>query len=235
MSALVGGGGRVFAAAGRIVAGMGLGISVGMQCDQARNDPEGFEFHRDGFDRLTRALAAEGIRWREPEVLHETGEHDFSAGFPYSFLMHLRRSYALTQLGEPVTPAADTSDEQYERDKAKIEDETSMLSSHLLCHADHAGYYIPVDFADPLFLPEEAQIYGYGMVGSSQRLLAELVSFAPAIGVQLDDDGVLSVAQEAELAAAANTDRFDAEKYAWLGLYRACLTSVESGHAIVFC
>lgn len=208
---------------------MGLGISVGMLCDQARNDPEGFEIHREGFDQLTRALAQEGIDWREPEVLHETGEHDYSGGFPYSYLAHLRRAFTLTQLGEPVTAVSATSDEQYERDQEKVGDETTMFSSHLLCHADYAGYYIPVDFPDPLFLPEEAEVGGGGMVGSSQQLLAELRSFAPAIGIRLDESGA------AKEDKPADDDPFDAEKFAWWQLYRACLASVESGQAIVFC
>lgn len=213
---------------------MGLGISVGMLCDQARNDPEGFEVHRGEFEQLARALAKEGIEWSEPEVIHPSGEHDFSAGFPYSYLMHLRRVFALVQLGEEVAPVSAVSDEQYEHDKVKIDDEMAMFSSHLLCHADYAGYYVPVDFADPLFLPEEAEVAGGGMVGSSQRLLAELVEVAGAIGIRLDEAGMLSAAEEAALIAA-DGEPFGAERYTWLQLYRACLASVESGHAIVFC
>lgn len=213
---------------------MGLGISVGMLCDQARNDPEGFEVHRDEFETLSQALAQEGIEWSEPEVIHTSGEHDYSAGFPYSYLMHLRRAFALAQLGEEVTPVSAVSDEQYARDMVKVDDEMAMFSSHLLCHADYAGYYVPVDFADPLFLPEEAKVAGAGMVGSSQQLLAELVGLAGTIGIRLDAAGVLSAADEAALVAA-DGEEFDAERYTWLQLYRACLASVESGHAIVFC
>lgn len=208
---------------------MGLGISVGMLCDQARNDPEGFGMHRAGFDRLTRALAQEGIEWREPEILHKSGEHDYSGGFPYSYLAHLRRAYTLTLLGEPVTPASATSDAQYVRDQEKVGDESTMFASHLLCHADHAGYYIPVDFPDPLFLPESADVGGAGMVGSSQQLLAELRSFASAIDVELDEAG------KAVEQKPTDDDPFDAEKFAWSQLYRACLASIESGHAVVFC
>ena len=218
---------------------MGLEISVGILCDQAQNDPEGLEYHRGGFDRLTRALAAEGIDWREPEILHEArDDHDFSAGFPYSYLAHLRRVYTLARLGEPVTPSAATSAEQYDRDQVKVADEMTMFASHLLCHADNEGYYIPVDFADPLFLPEEAEVAGAGMVGSSQRLLAELTEIAAPIGIELDADGVLSRAEAASLeatAAAPDGDAFAEERFVWSQMYQACLASIESGHAIVFC
>jgi hypothetical protein len=62
-------------------------------------------------------------------------------------------------------------------------DETSVLASHLLCHSDAGGYYVPVDFGDPLFLPEEAEVRGAGMVGSSQGLLAELAGIASPLGI----------------------------------------------------
>lgn len=214
---------------------MGLGITVGMLCDQARNDPEGFEIHRGEFDQLTQALAAEGIEWREPEVIHTEAGHDFSGGFPYSYLAHLRRVFTLAQLGEPVTAVSRVSDEQYAADQEKVADESTMFASHLLCHADYAGYYIPVGFEDPLFLPEETGVAGAGMVGSSQRLLAELVGFAASIGVRIGEDGVLNTVEEAVAAGFADAEAFDAERYAWTALYEACLASVESGHAIVFC
>jgi len=210
---------------------MGLGISVGMLCDQARNDPEGFVAHRDGFERLSRALAAEGVEWHEPEVIHADGEHDFSGGFPYSYLAHLRRAFTLAGHGEPVTAASTVSDEEYAQDLEKVTDDSTMFASHLLCHADYGGYYVPVDFEDPLFLPQEADIAGAGMVGSSQRLLAELVGFAASIGVEIDEKGTPNTAA----AGLADAEAFDAERYAWTTLYGACLASVESGHAIVFC
>ena len=203
-----------------------------MLCDQARNDPEGFEDYRDKFDCLSSALAEEGIEWQELDFLHESDEHHYSGEFPYGYLMHLRRAFTLTRLGELVTPVADTSDEQYQLDKEKVMDETTICDSHLLSHADYAGYYIPVDFDDPEYLSEMTED-GAEMVGSSQQLLAELVSFAPSIGIQLDEEGVLTVAQE-EIVELTDGGPFCTERYAWLVLYRACLASIKSGHAIVF-
>lgn len=213
---------------------MGLGISVGLRCDLAQNDSEGFEYHSAAFEQLTRALAREGIEWREPEVLHERGNSDFSASFPYSYLMHLRRLYTLVERGEPVTSASAVSAEQYDQDREKVLDESTLFASHLLCHADDGGYYIPVAFDDPLFLPEEAGIDGGGMVGSSQRLLAELAGFADALDIQLEEGGALSASHVEAVNAADDSEPFAAERYTWVQLYRACLASVESGHAIVF-
>ncbi|MFE7563716.1 hypothetical protein [Kitasatospora sp. NPDC057500] len=199
---------------------MGLSISVGMLHDQARNDPEGFEYHRRAFDRLGAALGAEGIDWREPPLDGPPQDPAFSGGFPYRHLTRLRRVLALTGRGEPVTPAEEDG-AGWERDCELIQDEASMFASHLICHADNAGYYVPVDFVDPLFLPADAGVAGAGMVGSSQRLLSELVGIAPALGIIPD-------------GLRAPEGPFEPEQFAWQQLHRACLASLADGHAIVF-
>ncbi|MFJ5726427.1 hypothetical protein [Streptomyces sp. NPDC093149] len=162
---------------------MTLSISVALLHDQARNDPEGHDRHRRAFAVLSRALHAESIRWEEPNTTALPTAHTFSGGIPYSYLTRLRRTFVLVGRGSPVTPAPHPDTEAWHRDLAAIDDETSVLASHLLCHADNAGYYIPVDFPDPLFLPPEAEVAGAGMVGSSQRLLSELTCMAPSLGI----------------------------------------------------
>ncbi|MEU9134187.1 hypothetical protein AB0D08_40010 [Kitasatospora sp. NPDC048540] len=220
---------------------MGLAISVGLLHDLAAHDQEGLAHHRQAFDRLTEALAGEGIDWQEPPATSPAPAPGAtcSAGFPYSHLTHLRRASVLAARGEAVTPASACDPEQYERDLDEVADESSMFSSHLLCHSDSAGYYVPVDFRDPLFLPEESGVAGAGMVGSSVRLLAELLAFAPAIGVRTEPDGTLSAAEAARLGGARAEHEqpgggFEAEGYAWLQLYRACRASIAGGRAVVF-
>ncbi|MFD8595092.1 hypothetical protein ACFV1L_08840 [Kitasatospora sp. NPDC059646] len=208
---------------------MGLSISVGLLHDQARNDAEGLDHHRRAFARLARALTAEGITWHEPEITDPPRAHVFSGGFPYGYLTQLRRILVLTNLGEPVTPALAVSRHQYGLDCEKIQDETSMLTSHLLCHSDNAGYYVPVDFDEPLFLPDEANVDGAGMVGSSQRLLAELADIAPSIGIAPSDPE-----QTGPATGLATDGPFETERAAWHQLHRACLASIAGGHAIVF-
>jgi hypothetical protein len=206
---------------------MGLSISVGFLYDQARNDAEGYEYHRRAFARLSGALAEKGITWSEPEISDPPSPHRFSTALPYGCLTQLRRAYVLAGRGEPVTPAGSTDALQYKRDLGKVEDETSMLASHLLCHSDSAGYYVPVEFDDPLFLPRQAGVDGGGIVGSTQRLLKELVGMAPAIDLDLYDDRTLSNEFD-------DDDPFGSEKITWLMLYSACLAGIEGGHAIVF-
>jgi hypothetical protein len=214
---------------------MGLSISVGLLYDQARNDAEGLEHHRSAFARLGRALKAEDIGWHEPEMTDPPRTRTFSGGFPYGYLTQLRRILVLTEYGEPVTPALKVSESQYERDCEKIRDEMTRFDSHLLCHSDSSGYYVPVDFEEPLFLPDEADVEGAGIVGSSQRLLAELVGIASSIGIDLDDEGVPSGTGEAGPAADLALDGpFGTERFAWHQLHRACRASIAGGHAIVF-
>ncbi|OEJ36476.1 hypothetical protein [Streptomyces agglomeratus] len=109
-----------------------------------------------------------------------------------------------------------------------------MFSVHLLCHADNGGYYVPVDMGEPLFLPEEEEVLGYGMLGSSQRLRSELVWLAPGIDIHPDGDERLSRAEQAKLVDIPPTDPFEPEKFAWAQLHAACQSSIASGHAIVF-
>lgn len=207
---------------------------MGLLDDQARNDPEGLAHHRSAFARLSKALADQGIAWSEPEVADPPVPPAVSTGFPYSYIHHLRRIFVLRRLGEPITSAHDVDEDQLAGDRELVNDEMTMFDSHLLCHADDAGYYIPVDFSDPLFLDAQAGVEGGGMVGSSQQLLAELVRVARSLGIHLESGGVLSAAEESALLALEPNTSFEMEKFAWLQLYRACTASIAGGHAIVF-
>ncbi|MFI9159684.1 hypothetical protein [Kitasatospora aureofaciens] len=206
---------------------MGLAISVGLL---------GTPDLREEAEVLHRALAAEGVAWREPATAPAGPAEVFGAGFPYSYLSGLRRVYVLHRLGEPVTGARGVSSEQYDEDLELVDDETAVFDSHLLCHADHEGYYVPAEFPfeDPLFLPEGTGVPGAGMVGSCGPLLAELQGFAAAIGIRLAADGSLDPEESARLDALPGDDPFEPEVFAWHALYRACRTSLATGHAIVF-
>ncbi|GIH80043.1 hypothetical protein Plo01_64720 [Planobispora longispora] len=113
-----------------------------------------------------------------------------------------------------------------------IEDAASMLDSHLLCHADDAGFYVPLPFEGPLFLAEDT-IDGAGMVGSSQGLLGELIEIAPLIGVGLEPDTSLSDAEASRLVQDGGGP-YAVEQITWLALHEACRASIASGHAIVY-
>jgi hypothetical protein len=129
-----------------------------------------------------------------------------------------------------VTPVQDGDLKSTDR---YVDDATSMLDSHLLCHADDQGYYVPVTLPDPLFLAADSGVGGAGMVGSCQGLLDELRWIAPDIGVRLEDDGTLSDA-EADRVNGEDDHPFATERMVWLTLHEACRVSIATGHPVVF-
>jgi hypothetical protein len=214
---------------------MGLGIGLGIVCHVAGDD-EGVAHGRRQLVALQQALADEGIEgWVEAERLDlpNAGMRRHVGSFPYSFLHYLRRVYALHSAGRPIEPALDEA--ALARDEPLVADETTLLSSHLLCHSDCEGYYVPVDFMEPCFLPPERQVAGGGMVGSSDALLRELVAIAPALGIALDADDRLSDAEAARLFAVDETSPWYREHVVWLALHEACVASVRHRLTVVFC
>ncbi|SRR6266540_224854 len=210
---------------------MGLAVSVGITSEPADADEEEAAERRDELDRLSAALAAEGVHWGEPEGAPVPPMRSAVISFPYSCLHHLRRVLALVDAGRPVPPVDGPA--ALDQDKNVVKAKTMTFSSHLLCHSDCEGYYVPVDFPEPLFLPED-EVAGGGMVGSSQGLLAELRRCAPALGVRLEPDGSLSDGEAARLSELPEDADFATETMVWLTLHEACLASIVSGYAIVF-
>lgn len=100
------------------------------------------------------------------------------AGFDYDALHFLRRAYMLQLCGLPVTPVDELGGD-YEQLLEMFE--PTAQQSHLVWHYDHAGAYVPVDFAAPL--ANEELLAGGGPLGSAQGLLRELLFVAPAIGI----------------------------------------------------
>ncbi|ALG06542.1 hypothetical protein [Kibdelosporangium phytohabitans] len=190
---------------------MGLAISVG---------PGEYE---EEFDELSAGLKELGVEWSAPTVRGDLSGRAAHMSFGYSTVHFLRRAYALTKAGRPVTPVSTIPD--MEQDSDVVAEEAEMFESHLLCHSDSDGYYVPVDFETPEVVDDQ-------FVGSSQRLLVELRFCAAALGIALAEDGTLSDA-EAERINALETP-YPFEWLAWLALHEACLMSIESGHAIVF-
>ncbi|MCA9637810.1 MAG: hypothetical protein KC420_17405 [Myxococcales bacterium] len=209
---------------------MGLAITVGMLASVAGDD-EGVAYYRRQFTALAGALEAAGVvGYDEPERVARGLQRPHVSSFPYSFLHYLRRAYARVKAGMEVTPVDAAG---LAADDGLVEDEAMMFSSHLLCHSDAEGYYVPVDFSEPLFL-EDPAVSGGGMIGSSQRLLGELREIAPALGIALAADGSLADDEAARLAEVDDGAPLFREHIVWLTLHEACRASVASGAAIVF-
>lgn len=160
------------------------------------------------------------------------------ADFDYEALHLLRRVRLLQLTGFEITPT-ETLDTEY-AELLHTYDDTAALSP-LVWHYDHAGAYVPVDFAYPVNNEELAA--QDGPLGSSQSLLRELAELAPLLGIDpaLEDPaaavpaaGLVEGDSAAPLPAAQGQDGpFARECLAWLGLYRAAWHSVGDGALVV--
>jgi len=146
--------------------------------------------------------------------------------FPYSYLHYLRRVFALDKIGKAITPL---SGDLKPEDDELIREAYQSLDSHLLCHADDEGYYVPVEFNDVIF--DEA-VPG-GMLGSSQKLLSEIISIAQHIDVDVNGQDISTTTKEA-LAKADESHQFSIERTVWFNLFENCKISLEHNTVISF-
>ncbi|NHZ34670.1 hypothetical protein [Massilia rubra] len=206
---------------------MGLAIELGMLDD---GDNEADVFHAQ-LDAINACLASIGApAHAEPGSIGELDNRAGLLGFPYSYLHFLRYAYAhqLANSGWIATPLAAHADPASDE---TLQAQMEQLESHLLCHSDAEGFYVPVEFTEPAFhdaLPG-------AILGSSYRLLEELVVLAPAIGVKLANQ-TLSDAEAVRINGLVGSEHgLHRELCVWLALYEAARLSIEHKTAIVFC
>lgn len=212
---------------------MGLGISVGMLAELLETDPEGAEWLRGALQAANELLAANKLPQHvEPERPLPEASRCGCDSYPYSFLHYLRRIYAHV-LHDPHWEPEPLGEDESPTDDPVVEEETNMMSSHLLCHSDAEGFYVPIDFEDVLF-DDGGDLPG-GMLGSTQRLMEELVAVAPYLEIDLVD-GELSDAEASRLdeEAESEEDPFWIEKLVWLSLFEAARLSLKYKTAICF-
>ncbi|WP_067814275.1 hypothetical protein [Nocardia inohanensis] len=214
-----------------------MGLSVGTH-NYAYNlanddDPEYREEMRADLRALNALLAAEGLpAHEEPESYGAATSREEINGVPYGFVHYLRRAYAraVEYPDQPLTPVAEG---EQPTDDPVLDTVACMFESHLICHSDCEGYYVPIDFGAVLYPQDEDAIPG-GMVGSSQGLLRELVEVAPYIGITLDD-GELSDTEAARLADYSDLHPFYRERETWFLLYESARVSIANNTLITFC
>lgn len=211
---------------------MGLAICVGVLAKQ--DDEEEATWLADDFAAINAVLAEEGLpAHEEPQSLPPLVSRAQIDGFPYSFLHYLRRAYARRKADPDwvATPLADGVDPG--EDEA-LQAEYDYLSSHLVCHSDAEGFYVPVDFAEVLFASDEDVGLPGGMLGSSYRLMEELILVAPALGIQLEQ-GKLSDAEAARIAESGEEEEgCYRELETWLLMFECARLSLEHKTAIMF-
>ena len=211
---------------------MGLSIETGVLPDLLAHDPDGARWVAGELEKLNVVLLERGLpAHHEPTVglLDDSRAPVF--GFPYDFVHHLRRAtaYALRDPQWRATPLPEDADPTTD---PVVDDEYARLRSHLLCHSDAEGFYLPIEFSDVIFA-DQGQVLG-GMLCSSYRLMDELVQTAPALGISLDD-GVLDDAEVDRLVALIEEEHgLWVEWIVWLGLFEAARISIRQKTAICF-
>ena len=152
--------------------------------------------------------------------------------FPYSFIHYLRRFYAKTVSQPDWVPVAVAEGEDPASDPV-VEDESMMFESHLLCHSDSEGFYLPVEF-DEIVTDDNGRITG-GLLCSSYKLLNKLIYIAPKLGIELLDSQLSDDEAERINQLAESEEGFYRELCVWIALYEAASLSVEHKTAISFC
>lgn len=205
---------------------MGLAISSGEYASALKEDPEGAGWMESDFNVINSALRKSGLpEHTEAEEIPEVVMSSIE-GFPYSFLHYLRRVYALHRLGKPVTPAnGDLTPE----DDELIMQASELMDSHLLCHSDAEGYYVPVDFEEIVF---DEELPG-GLLGSSNKLFSEILKIAHLIGIPVEGEDI-SESTAQELAEFKESHPYYIERIVWFSLFENCKKSIEYKTLISF-
>lgn len=205
---------------------MGLSITCGELAETLKESPEEAEWIQEDIVLINETLESAGFeQHEEPEVLPEF-EYLSCTSFPYGFLHYLRRAYALQHNGDKVTEVDGDISTQ---DEALIDDLSQKMSSHLLCHSDAEGYYVPQDFSQVILSDELPGV----LLGSTNRLWNELKEVAPHLRIELVD-GMLTPGTEQALREFNEDHPFHRERVAWFALYENCQYSLQFKTLITF-
>jgi hypothetical protein len=213
---------------------MGLAINVGMLADLIENDEEGANWLRETFRQMNEVLLENDLPSHdEPEQLPPFRYRAQLMGYSYSFLHYLRRFYAHIENDSSWIPTPTAADEDPTQDSV-LEEEMYMMSSHLLCHSDAAGFYLPIAFEQIVIDTGEGDRIPGGIVGSSYQLMSELVTIAPYLGIKLRG-GQLTDEEATKINTAVDAEQeFWIEKMVWISLFEAARLSIEYKSAICF-
>jgi hypothetical protein len=131
---------------------MGLGVSVGALAWLKTADAEGYEWHGKQLAIVNTVLLAHNlVPHHEPDDLPELRSRAGLDSFPNSFPHYLRRIYANVSQNPQWVPIEVADGEDRSSDPAVDRELSVRMTSHLVCHSDAEGYYVPVDFADVLY------------------------------------------------------------------------------------
>jgi hypothetical protein len=211
---------------------MGLAVEVGMLADLIQNDADGADWLRDSFSSVNAVLAENKLPpHQEPESMPALNNRASILSYPYSFLHHLRRvaAHAAEKPGWVAKPFPESDDPSAD---PVVDKQSAYLESHLLCHSDCEGFYLPIEFKEPIG-DDQNRIPG-GILGSSFMLRKELIAAAPALGIRLEN-GQLSDHEADRLNGEIEAESpLWIEKAVWMSLFEAARLSIEHKTAVCF-
>jgi hypothetical protein len=211
---------------------MGLAVEVGMLADLLENDPEGADWLRESFDSVNAVLADNKLPPHgEPESLDPLDNRASLLSYPYSFLHHLRRvaAHAAEKPGWIAKPFPEASDPAAD---PLVDKHSGYMESHLLCHSDCEGFYLPIQFNEVIF-DDQDRIPG-GMLGSSYMLQKELIAVAPALGIRLENGQLRDQEADRINREVEAESPLWIEKAVWLSLFEAARLSIQHKVAVCF-
>lgn len=241
---------------------MGLGFTVGLLSDLIQNDSESADDMRRVFLVTAKAMVDAGLPAHgEPEDCKVW----WADGYGYTGLHALREVAGLVWRGLPIPTDHILSGEVTPNSEALFDTAAAACAparrqgmfarllgekkpdvpalppfAHLVLHSDAEGFYVPVDFAQPLIpLPFPPGTESLWPLGSVQRLAAELDALARTLQLPLDfpdPDEVLETWLEPTPSDQV-TALWQAQPiatYSLIILRRACDHSLATGAAIAF-
>jgi hypothetical protein len=212
---------------------MGLCISVGSLANMGKDDPEAYEWLQQALVEVNRMLGLNDLPLHEePETLPKFKSRCTASSQPYDWLHYLRRAVAYAICGKKLKPISRDDDPSEDPVYSDV-----FFESHVVHHSDCDGFYVPIDFPEPLFDElddEDEHCVAGGIVGSSQAAMRELVLTAPLLGIPLRD-GKLSDGQ----ARALNREKeegtpFYIERQVWFDFFEAARLSIKYNTVINF-
>jgi hypothetical protein len=195
------------------------------------NDPEGADWLRESLDAVNTVLAEKELPAHiEPERLPNLENRAWLQSFPYPGLHQLRRiaAYAAEKSGWVATPFPDA---RRAATDPILEKHSARMTSHLLCHSDCEGFYLPILFEEVIV--DEDRIPG-AMLGSSFMLMRELAALAPALQILLHGSTLQNAEAEKVNREVRDESPLWMEKGVWLCLYEAARLSTQHKTAICF-
>src|SRR5262249_18708215 len=150
------------------------------------------------------------------------------------YIHHLRRIYAKAIKSPHWEPTPVPAGQSAATDPVFRSSNLKISQAHLICHSDVGGFYVPLDFNFVINGGPNHRPPG-GPIGSTMRLMQELVSIAPSLEIEMNNLSVSDAeARRLNDETAGRVDPLWIEKMVWLSLFEAARLSIEHKTAVCF-